>query len=113
MSAKKTFGSSGLIKNNKNEEVPIEIVAKKGIEINEEVNTAESLLKPTRIDEPKKEFTLEIKVLNYINAHKNGVKVSDMEIPFNETRMRIGYVTKKLLDDGEVQKTDNLYYPLT
>ena len=54
MSAKKTFGSSGLIKNNKNEEVPIEIVAKKGIVINEEVNTAESSLKPTRVERTRK-----------------------------------------------------------
>jgi hypothetical protein len=36
-----------------------------------------------------------------------------MEKPFGETRMRIGFVSKKLLDEGKVRKIENLYYPLT
>jgi hypothetical protein len=27
--------------------------------------------------------------------------------------MRIGFVSKKLLDEGKVRKIENLYYPLT
>ncbi|MEI6456079.1 MAG: hypothetical protein WCO93_07305 [bacterium] len=61
---------------------------------------------------PQKEMTLEEKVLSYINAHKKGVRVADMEKPFGETRMRIGFITKKLLDEGKVQRIDNIYYPL-
>ena len=60
-----------------------------------------------------KELTLEEKVLNYINQHKDGTRVSDMEVPLGDTRMRIGFVTKKLLDEGLVQKVDNFYYPLS
>ncbi|MFZ4591547.1 MAG: hypothetical protein ACOYN6_11150 [Ignavibacteria bacterium] len=34
-----------------------------------------------------------------------------MEEPLGESRMKIGYVAKKLLDEGKVQKHDNIYYP--
>jgi hypothetical protein len=34
-----------------------------------------------------------------------------MEGPVGETRMKIGYVAKKLLDEGKVLKVDNLYFP--
>ena len=62
--------------------------------------------------EPQKELTLEEKVLNYLSGHKSGIKISDMEAPLGETRMRIGFITKKLLEEGKVQKVENLYYPL-
>jgi hypothetical protein len=96
------------------EEAPIEVVAEKEIVIEEEVVMAEAVPEIPEVKEPqKKELTLEDKVLNYINSHKNGVKVSDMEAPFGESRMRLGFITKKLLDEGKVQKTDNLYFPIT
>jgi uncharacterized protein YoxC len=60
-------------------------------------------------DEPK---TLEEKVLAYIKKHPNGVKVSEMEEPLKETRMKIGFTAKSLLDEGKVQKIDNIYYPV-
>lgn len=56
-------------------------------------------------------MSLEEKVENYINSHPDGVRIVDMEEPFGETRMKLGYVAKKLLDEGKVQKQDNLYYP--
>jgi hypothetical protein len=62
--------------------------------------------------EPQKELTLEEKVLNYLSGHKSGIKISDMEAPLGETRMRIGFITKKLLEEGKVHKVENLYYPL-
>jgi hypothetical protein len=34
-----------------------------------------------------------------------------MEGPLKETRMRLGFVAKKLLELGELRKIDNLYYP--
>ena len=60
-------------------------------------------------EEPK---TLEQKVLEYINGHPKGVKISEMEEPLHETRMKLGYVAKVLLDEGKVQKNDNIYFPL-
>lgn len=62
--------------------------------------------------EAPKELTLEERILNYINTHKKGVRVSEMEKPFGETRMRLGFITKKLLDDGKILKIENAYYPL-
>ena len=59
----------------------------------------------------EKELTLEEKVLAHINKHPKGVRVSDMEGPLNETRMRIGFIAKQLLDDGKVLKMENHYYP--
>jgi len=88
-----------------------EIVVKKEIVMEANVKTTEPVVEIPKIDKSKKELTLEEKVLNYLNSHKKGVKVSDMEKPFGETRMRIGFVSKKLLDEGKVRKIDNLYYP--
>ncbi len=66
------------------------------------------------VDTPKvsDESTLEEKILNYINSHYQGVKVSDMEEPLHETRMKIGFAAKCLLDAGKVSKVENLYYPI-
>jgi len=94
------------------EEAKKEIVAEKEIVIEEKVKKAEPVVEKPKVAEPQKALTLEEKVLNYINTHKNGVRVSDMEKPFGETRMRIGFIARKLLDEGKVQKDDKSYYPL-
>jgi predicted HicB family RNase H-like nuclease len=59
----------------------------------------------------KKELSLEDRVLDYIAKHPKGIRVSDMEKPLGETRMKIGYTAKQLLDEGKVNKVDNLYFP--
>jgi len=64
-----------------------------------------------KVAKPAPELSLEDKVLALVNAKPNGIKVADMEGPVGETRMKIGYVAKKLLDDGKVLKVDNLYFP--
>ncbi|MFA8436680.1 MAG: hypothetical protein ACEPOZ_19390 [Marinifilaceae bacterium] len=69
-----------------------------------ETNDREPLAKP---------LTVEDKVLDYINTHPDGVRVSEMEAPIGEQRMKLGYVAKRLLDDGKVMKQDNVYYPVT
>ena len=35
-----------------------------------------------------------------------------MEGPLGETRMKLGYIAKALLDERKVQKVDNVYFPL-
>ena len=57
-------------------------------------------------------MTLDEKVLDYINKHPNGSKISEMEQPLGETRMKLGFVAKALLEEGKVQKMDNVYFPL-
>lgn len=54
---------------------------------------------------------LEDKVLSYINLHPEGLRIKEMEQPLGETRLRIGYVAKVLLEEGKVQVFDNLYFP--
>jgi hypothetical protein len=56
-------------------------------------------------------LSLEEKILVYVKNNQEGVKVSEMEGPLNETRMRLGFVAKKLLELGQLRKIDNLYYP--
>ncbi len=58
------------------------------------------------------DITLEDKIFQYINSHHEGVKVSDMEEPLHETRMKIGFAAKCLLDAGKVSKVENHYYPV-
>ncbi len=49
----------------------------------------------------KEPLTLEEKVLNFINTHPKGVKISEMEIPLAQTRMKLGFIAKGLLDEGK------------
>ncbi len=64
-----------------------------------------------KIVESVDDSSLEEKILDYIKTHTYGVKVSEMELPLRETRMKIGFAAKCLLDAGKVSKVDNLYYP--
>ena len=57
-------------------------------------------------------MTLEEKVLDYIGKHPMGVKISEMEEPLGETRMKLGFIAKALLEEGKVQKMDNVYFPI-
>lgn len=50
-------------------------------------------------------------IQKFINEHKNGVMISEMEATLQQSKLRLGYVTKKLLNEGKVQKIDNRYYP--
>jgi hypothetical protein len=61
----------------------------------------------------KVSMTLEEKVLDFINRHPGGVKIMDIEESLGEKRMRLGFVAKKLLDDGRVLKIETTYYPKT
>lgn len=56
-------------------------------------------------------MTLEERILDYINTHPGGVKISEMEAPFGETRMKLGFIAKNLLEKGMIQKVDAAYYP--
>jgi len=51
-------------------------------------------------------------VEKYINSNSNGVQIAEMEQTLQQSRLRLGYVTRKLLNEGRVQKIDNKYYPL-
>lgn len=83
-------------------EMPIEISTK---EMEEDQPNVESKDVPPN--------TLEDKVLNFINKHPiKGVKISEMEGPLGETRMKLGFIAKVLLDEGKVKKIENFYFPL-
>jgi len=69
------------------------------------------IIEPKTEPKPEMVLSLEDKVLNFINKHPKGVKVSEMEEPLGETRMKLGFASKNLLDEGKVQKIDNFYFP--
>jgi hypothetical protein len=58
------------------------------------------------------DIDVEMRVLDYINKHPEGVKVGSMESPLGVPRMRLGLKAKKLLEEGRVRKEANIYYPL-
>ena len=60
---------------------------------------------------PEESKTLEQKVLAFINKHPHGVKISGMEGPLGETRMKLGFTAKALWEEGKVIKIENMYYP--
>ncbi len=68
--------------------------------------------KVEKIDESLSPMTLEEKVLGYINNHPAGVKIAEMEEPLGEIRMKLGYAAKNLLNEGKVQKVENVYFPV-
>lgn len=100
-------------------EKPAKIVEEKKVEVKlekpkerVEPKEKETAKKPVMVEtEPVPEMTLEEKVVDFLSRNPNGVKVSDMEKPLKETRMKIGYVAKKLLDNGAILKIENLYFP--
>jgi len=63
-------------------------------------------------EEAPPEMDIEEKVLGFIKNHPEGVRVGEMESALGATRMRLGAISKKLLDEGKVRKEENLYYPL-
>jgi len=69
-------------------------------------------VQPKAEPQPELHMTLEEKVLDYINKHPSGLKISEMEQPLGESRMKLGFVAKALLEDGKVQKMENTYFPL-
>lgn len=54
---------------------------------------------------------LEARVLDYINQHQQGVRISEMETPLGETRMKLGFIAKNLLEEGKILKISNQYFP--
>jgi hypothetical protein len=58
------------------------------------------------------EMGMEERVLEFIERHPEGVRVSDMEDPLGVARTRLGVIAKRLLEEGKVRKEGNLYFPL-
>ena len=85
--------------------VKAEMVAEPAMEAPVEAQTKE---------EPKAivSMTLEEKVLDFINKHPSGLRISEMEQPLGETRMKLGFIAKALLEEGKVQKLENVYFPI-
>ena len=50
-------------------------------------------------------------VQTFINSQPHGVKIAEMEETLRQSRLRLGYVTRKLLNEGKVVKIENKYYP--
>lgn len=75
---------------------------------------AEVKVRPVKevVEEVAPEISLEDRVLEFIERHPEGVRVSDMEEPLGVPRQRLGKIAKSLLEDGRVRKEQNLYFPL-
>jgi hypothetical protein len=79
------------------------------VKVKEKVMTVAEALEE---EEASPKMDLEERVLKFINKHPKGVKVGDMEKPLGVARTRLGVIAKRLLEEGQVRKEDNLYYPL-
>ena len=58
-----------------------------------------------------KNTKMEQLVQNLINSKPNGIKLSEMEDSLKQSRLLLGYITRKLQEEGKVVKFDNKYYP--
>ena len=55
---------------------------------------------------------MEETVQHFINSQPHGVKLAEMEESLRQSRLRLGYVTRKLLNEGKVIKVENKYFPI-
>jgi len=55
---------------------------------------------------------MEETVQRFINSQPGGVKLAEMEENLRQSRLRLGYVTRKLLNEGKVIKVENKYFPV-
>lgn len=58
-------------------------------------------------------MSLKSRILEYINQHKEDVNISDMEKPLGENRMKIGFLTKVLLDEGKIENRNSQYFSVS
>lgn len=57
-------------------------------------------------------YNMEELVEKLINLRTDGVMMTEMEAILQRSRLRLGYVTRKLLNEGKISKIDNRYYPV-
>jgi len=89
-------------------ETPAEAVKETTVEAVKEIPVE---VQPKVEPKPVVPMTLEEKVLDFINKHPKGARISEMEKPLGETRMKLGFIAKNLLNEGKVLKIENIYYP--
>lgn len=47
----------------------------------------------------------------YLREHSGGVLLGEMEENLRQSRLRLGFVASKLINEGRIQKVENRYYP--
>ena len=93
-------------------EIPVEEVKETPVEEVKET-PVNAVPKPKAEPKPVVPMTLEEKVMDFINNHPEGARISEMEEPLGETRMKLGFIAKNLLNEGKILKIENIYYPKT
>ena len=71
------------------------------------------MLQENFIHDIAKETVLKERILNFINLNKQGISMIALENEFGESRMRLGYIINKLLDEDEILKSNTKFYPKT
>ena len=89
-------------------ESPVEVIKTAPVKEEKKIQVKIEPVLPPVAEKP---MTLQEKVLDFINKHPKGIKISAMEQPLGETRMKLGFIAKTLLDEGKVLKIENVYYP--
>ena len=51
-------------------------------------------------------------VQKFIYSQPNGVMIAEMEENLRQSRLRLGYVTRKLMNEGKIVKIENKYFPV-
>jgi hypothetical protein len=51
-------------------------------------------------------------VQKFIYSQPNGVMLAEMEANLRQSRLRLGFVTRKLMDEGKIVKIENKYFPV-
>ena len=60
----------------------------------------------------EKQVKVERSVQNIINSRPNGVMLNELEEKLHLSRLLLGYITRKLQEEGKIVKMDGKYYPI-
>ncbi|MCX6270582.1 MAG: hypothetical protein NTU44_05060 [Bacteroidetes bacterium] len=61
------------------------------------------------LEEPERELALRERIFNLIVLFKSGITMRELEMIFDEPRMRLGYIINRLIEEGKIQKSADTY----
>jgi hypothetical protein len=104
--------NTGLKNQNKEKAVKVDLKMEKKEVKAKPIAEVKAKVQPKEDKKQSAPLTLEERVMEFIINHPEGVKVSEMEEPLGEIRMKLGFAAKNLLNEGKVQKVENIYFPV-
>ena len=63
--------------------------------------------------DPDHDMLLRDRVFRFIQLHPAGIEITALETEFHESRVRLGYIINKMIEEGRITRTCSFLYPAT